>query len=738
MPLDKTYINKQKELKNLLLKDGRKTASKFENLVAALVSRLLGVPLFVASSGSQYGADAGTAGQQGRFLRIECKKYSESSKLKEAELLGKISQALQRDELLEVWVLVSTCRVSEQIRKSLDQEGEEKGISVLILDWPDSNELTPIAALCAFAPDLVESKFSREASKAALFLQPISEDIIKGLRTNMQSWCLGFETLRTKSHQKLESIWKSPQEAKTSFGQNVAGGAQDKRIKRSSVHKILTNWWQNSAIKGVPVAVVGLNGVGKTWTILDWLIENRDEQPIILTIPSSSTTTISSITKTSVKQFLADCLYNITEVKNSEHWLHRLNRLLARPTEEGPVMTIFFDGLNQEPSTRWIDILNFLQSETFSKHLRIIVSTRNHHFQNKLLKLSNLYTPPMRVDIDPFNTAPGDELDQMLELEGLKRTDLHADTIEIISNPRFFSLMMKFGKNLIKEGQITPHRLLWEYGRNTFGERAKEPFSEAERETLLKELANRFRDGEQEFSVKSLADMVNSKELNSNEVYVRLSDLIDHQLTKHNKSGEVQFNDVIVAHAIGAALLNRLEKIDSETFETLENNLMEWLDPIEGFDQKAEILRASMSILVAQGYSAEKPISGVLVTSWLQTQNIPEEHQQELVGLAPNFPSALLDAIEHSNNHAHASARNWAVKAIRATLEANDNSFSLVAERACLWLARIYRNLTESIDTEESKWRSNHFKQIIGTDRPGPITVLGKKFELVDHNFDFF
>jgi hypothetical protein len=88
---------------------------------------------------------------------------------------------------------------------------------------------------------------------------------------------------------------------------------------------------------------------------------------------------------------------------------------------------------------------------------------------------------------------------------------------------------------------------------------------------------------------------------------------------------------------------------------SFDAELTHWLDPIAGLDQRAEILRASVSILVAQGEAIARPLAGVLVTAWLQTQNLTDRHRQELSGLAVRLPDALLDAIEHSANYAQLS-----------------------------------------------------------------------------------
>ena len=108
MSLNTAELGNQEKLKQEL--QNAQEASKLERLAAALLSRLLDVPIAVAKSGFQHGADAGPAGQQGRRFRVECKKYRNTSHLNERELLGEIDQALARDEALEAWVLVATCK----------------------------------------------------------------------------------------------------------------------------------------------------------------------------------------------------------------------------------------------------------------------------------------------------------------------------------------------------------------------------------------------------------------------------------------------------------------------------------------------------------------------------------------------------------------------------------------------------------------------------------------------------
>ena len=306
MTLSAVDQKNQNDLKSELQNDPKH--SKLEKLAAALIGRLLGVPIAVAKSGFQHGGDAGPTGRQGRRFRLECKKYNDTTSLSDRELLGEIDHALSRDDSLEAWFLIATRNVSEQLAQDLTQKGERLGVPVVIIDWKD-HELAPLAALCAFAPDIVTTEFSEKAGELANALQPVSVNTIEMLRCDLQSWCLGFKILQNRSHEKLRKIWNSPKESNASLGQDAADGAYTKRIRRNAIHQALNNWWLAPAKIDSPAAVIGWDGVGKTWVTLDWLIETIDKQPIILVVPSSSAAALSSISETTVKQFLAICTF---------------------------------------------------------------------------------------------------------------------------------------------------------------------------------------------------------------------------------------------------------------------------------------------------------------------------------------------------------------------------------------------------------------------------------------------
>jgi hypothetical protein len=203
----KEKLKAQERLKKELSTDSQ--GGNLEKLAAALVGLMLGVTVSVARSSFQHGGDAGPAGRQDRRLRIETKRYGQSTALNERELLGELDQALQRDPALEAWLLVTTQTVSEQIEQSLSQKGGAAGVPALILDWK-GDRVADLAALCASAPDIVASLISPAAGMAAAALQGIADAAIQRIRRDLEAWCLGFEAMRAKAKAQLHEIWTSP------------------------------------------------------------------------------------------------------------------------------------------------------------------------------------------------------------------------------------------------------------------------------------------------------------------------------------------------------------------------------------------------------------------------------------------------------------------------------------------------------------------------------------------------
>jgi hypothetical protein len=703
-----------------------------EALAGQLLSALLRVELAVAKSGFQYGGDVGPGGRQGRRFRVECKAYRESTALNERELLGEIDQAIDRDEALEAWVLVATRSVPEQMRQSLTQHGERLGVPVIILSWAE-DYLSTLAALCTTNTDIVNALISPDAADLAKKLAPYADTIVDEIKMDLQSWSVGFDSIRTLSHARLAGIWTTPTIASAVVGQNVAIGTVQKKIKRTKVSKGLDEWWNSIRANGSPTAIIGAEGTGKTWATLSWIFETLNYHPIALFIPAAAVAGSKISSEESIKDFIAGCIHDLTGERSRSFWNGRVSRLLSRPSDEGPVLTIVFDGINQEPSTPWLQLISLLQTPTFAPYIACIITTRHFHL-GTLGELKRLIQPAYRIEVQGYEDIPGGEFDQMLAMEGLVRTDLPADLLELARNPRLFRLVISLKDRLATAGHVTVHRLLWEYGKDTFGERGERSFTEREWKEYLQDVAQDLKAGTRAFTSGEISKFVERGYLNPNQVFSRLSDIVDGRFMRESDYG-FEFVPEMVAHSLAIALIKALTQLKSADKTVMSERLASWLDPIAGLDERSEILRAVTTILIDTGATSKDGIAGPILTAWLQTQNLPEEHRHEVCTLASEILHPLFDAIEHSRSHANASARFWAVTALRNIKRTDFGSYAVILDRLAPWLSTISRDVRNDKSTEGTNYdaqRKSRLIERIGTDVSGPIIVLGHDMSLVD------
>lgn len=708
--------------------------TRLEHLAAALIGELIGVSVAVAKSGFQHGADAGTAGRQERFLRIECKRYRDDTSLNDRLLLGEIDQAIDADPALEAWILVATREVDEQLERQLFKHGNGFGITVLIVDWKSHDE-PALAGLLASNPALVSRLLDPEAGTLAARLQTPLGATIERLRRDMAAWHIGTPVVRRHSFERLRSIWNDPRHSQSHFGQVVSGGAKQ-HIHRAHLLRQLDEWWSAHAVNASPACVTGLFGVGKTWAVTDWLIERASQLPATLLIPASAVGGRDLGSVYEVKSFLAERLLEVMQVRDAAHWRARLERMLLRPATEGPVLLVVLDGMSQQPQANWEGLLKVLQGAEFVGRVRTITTTRTLHFEVKLRRLASLVDRAVPIEVEGYDLKPNGEFDQMLALNGLRRADLHPELYTTARIPRLFDLVIRFRERLVDAGAVTLHRLLWEYGCDTAGASANKAFSAQEWAEWLRAAAAGFQAGIRSYSLKALSESAARSDLAPGEVYQRLSELADSAFFTRLADGTLQLTPSLVNHALGATAVQLLSADPNATREALESALEQWLDPISGMDQRPEILRAAVSIALESGPS--RPLLGVLAAAWLQTQNLAENHQAEVQALAAEMPDALLDAIELSHRYNHAASRHTAVEALRRVDRSNTTVRACIFARAAQWLRRISREVelrTKSEpEAETEAHRHKRWIERIGIDASGPRTLLGEEMVLVDRD----
>ena len=721
------------QLKTVLL---NAPPAKLERLSGLLLGSLLGVPVRRARSGDQRGGDGGVAGAGGRHLIYESRRYRDATRLDERSILGEIQQAVDREPYLEAWILVTTCEVREQTQLAIIESAEEKGIGAVIIDW-QPQPLPQLAVLSAQYSECFQAEIGNghEHLLADIAAMPDFDTTLKTVKSEFDSWAIGYEAVRQASHTRVREIWGTRRKAIARFGQDVAGGDDDaQHVRRPDLIDRLDDWWSDTET-GQMAALIGRDGTGKTWTAIDWMRSRLERLPILIPAPSSSVGDgISS--PSDLINFFARYLHELTDVRTKPFWEQRVRRLLKRPPDEGPVFLLFLDGLNQRSSCDWAGVFRQLQDDPFHQRVPTMISARKNFFDERLNGLRTLFSKPQRIDIGNYDLSPGGAFDQKLEMAGLSRDDLPDHLIEHAAVPRLFDLVVRLRDKLGSIHGVTLHRLLWEYGASAIATSSGGAFSEVSWRRFVLDLAREYRNGNRQPTIGRVTELSADATMTPDHVYSRVSGIIDGIFTQLDNDGGLVIDADFVHHALGLALVRQIERAGSD--EDTATVLEQFLDPITGYDGRAETLRAAVSIALQRGTFQQSNRLGTLCTTWIHSQNLPDTHAEELAILAPELVHPLLDVIEASEGHALSTPRYIAVNALAGVDKTDSLVASEIAKRGVRWLSFISleKRGSDADLGENSPYtrRCNRLRERIGTTNVGPVTVAGREFEIVDYS----
>lgn len=737
-----------KHLNTLKEKLQKGTPKALELLAAELISRLIGVRVTVAKSGFQHGSDAGTVGREGRHLRIECKRYADNSPLDDRNLQGEIDDALRRDGALEAWILVSTRGVSQQTEDTLLSKAIATGVPVIAIDWrEDCTELPTLAALCAWAPDVVEMHYDNAAKLAAMALEEPAKPLIERLMRELSPWSIGYQNLVNDARERFEKLWCDAAESRSVFGQNVAGGMVPV-IQRHSISSGLESWWQSGTCS--TAVVHGAEGMGKTWAVVQWVQSRLVTLPIFLMLPSSAFKVMKGITNSSVAEFIGDALHDLNPGTNKAYWRARVERLLQRPSHEGPAILLLVDGVNQEPSFEWERFLQVLEGSAFSGRVRIVVTVQTHYLREQLHDLRRLSNSAKKLEVGPYDLSKGGELDTLLSLHGADRKSLSANVIELARIPRMFELAIRQSSDAALQGQPTPGRLLWAHARDELGLKAKVSLSENDWEIWLQDLATQYYQeilagkalGEDDagYSTKELGEMVRDPAGSSDETARRLQEIVSGTWLEPipGRSGRLRPTETTIYLALGIAVLGALDVAEQKSTENAARVLDDYLDPVRATSAAASILTSALSVLVEKKWPLDSVVPRIVLSALLQSQNASDEQRQHAVQLAPALVKPLLHVVEGASGRANASARHWALVALQEIPAVNASAWNDIASRMVYWIAHADCPAPEkvAIDDEAAKHQAKLLNEKIGTATPGVYNVLGVPIRLHNQEFD--
>lgn len=223
----------QEILYDILRKLAPSGADGFEGLIAKLLGNLIGRKFFLSKSGFQGGRDMSTGGFGANNIAVECKRFQSNTELNDREILGELTQAYQNFPGLDLWMLVASRKVPDQLHAALSSDASDKGVEVFIIETDDS-KLSQLTLLCASAPDLlVQHIKSNLSSEDHELLEKILKVIrnkeyfnsrLEKLRDDLSPATIGFDNWRVNQHQWFLERLSREESARSAFGQllNIA------------------------------------------------------------------------------------------------------------------------------------------------------------------------------------------------------------------------------------------------------------------------------------------------------------------------------------------------------------------------------------------------------------------------------------------------------------------------------------------------------------------------------------
>lgn len=706
-----------KKLRDTLLS---KPSGALEKLAAELVSEAAELTVRVASSGAQAGGDAGTQ-KPHPAIRIEAKRYGDGSALRERELLGEVTQAIRRDSDLDLWILVTTRAVPEQTAAALVDYGTEQGIPILILDW--TGVFPQFAKLCAACPNLLASTVGSEAQAAAQDLA--SENgvsmAIAGFRAELNFWSAGWAMTAGLCHQSMHEILTSPAESRAFFRQDLAIAAADRRlVARDSVSNSLDDW-QHSAIDGSPMFVLGEEGRGKSWALAVWLYALSEPNTTILYCSAAE---FRALDQDTFEDALALALWYRSGVQTKRYWGKRIERLKDASEPTKPYLWLVIDGLNESPSVDWPGIFLHAQRGIWMNRVRLGATCRSRYFADLLGSGVSWTYPPTLVKVASFSAAERDAALRLLDIDPSQLTD---EVLKLARVPRICRLVARLAVQLEGVEQVTYEHLLFEYGKR-FDPEARSGLTTDAWLAFLRELATTVHDGMKTIKHSELRQWIDVGEINA--IEAALSDIVDGQLVRPVKGspGIYEFDRDLVLAANGLALWKLLDTASESSETAIADLLSQELEPLDGLDDRARIIRAAFAAAVLSGSAsaAMVTIAVSLLKEGMTAQNVSESDLHSLmshVEAAPDVYIQAIDALARNDKHSEAAA-------ISTTLRAkakNPLVHTAVVSAATDWIRLVGLGITGKEGQRDSDQRRE--QQIIrwlGTvPSPGEKEIVG-------------
>jgi len=664
----------------------------FEGLIAAALAACTNLTFRLAKSGSQFGRDASSS--PGSFaIAMEAKRYRESPSLETIVSKGLLAADFL-DGAIDLWVLGCTAPVGDDVFLRLKEELDDRGISLLVLDW-SPYPLPPLGVLLATARDATlewvalhqpdaRKTISLELSK--ICASAGYEAAKAKLLLDVSSSQLGLDAAKARNRDWLVERFNDPGKAQLAFGQYLSVLDSTKpAVVRESLLGELDAWL--GAEKSEDIAVLlGPEGVGKSWLIAYWWAQLL-HPPIFLIAAGyiSRSSWIPNDPELFIAQLLAKQTKEPDEMRIAS-WRRRLRRWKTQGGA-GFRFLVLLDGLNESSDKPWADLIKSLAGYLSPLGGKLAVTSRTEFWRRDVA--AKLRGNLKWLEIAVSGYSDGELKDALAGTVDPK--DLLISVKELIRNPRVCAL----AKHLFARAKLTPFevtvpRLFFEYWCHRLEERGDLlGHNTDDFEELLRSHARRLRNTQ--------TRMFNRNDWRAHSAPSRrgsqsfMDDLTEIEEGRFLRPvagvrAHYEFREEALPFALGLLTAREIQDEWGKSNTDPNETIARILEEVQGFDLTADIMAAAVAVsCLDPDYPPQ--LRPVLIVSWLELQNVPDAAFQELCAYVPDCPEAFLDSGEILCTRNSARRSGWLEEAL-VIAGRHPSTAQAINSRVRSWLGR--------------------------------------------------
>ena len=539
------------------------------------------------------------------------------------------------------------------------------------------------------------------AGLADIATDPGFEASLDQIRRKLAPGLIGLDAFRQRNESWAEEALGSRQQAQRHFSQYLVplehrDLTADRLGLRLAIGEAVERA-RTDAEGDTLVLVLGGEGSGKTWAVVNWWLSTDTRPILLLSIGRIAEQLSPGADPIAMLARLAAHQSGPRDATAVTRWGRRIQRWSqSAPSRDRFVVLI--DGLNESSGKAWASILRDLMPAVRDLGGVVVATCREGYWNREVGSRLPAWITPARIEVNDYNDV---EFAEVMNRNGVDSTELNPRLNAFMRNPRICALALSILPRLAGVTNLSVERLLMEYWRHRLQERDD---MLAHNETDFRDLLIRHA---REYRAREGVDF-NRNDWRTRSGAATRDDGRDirNDLTEIEEgrffdgvSNTYRFRPESLRFALGLLVADELqERIQGGG---ADEALARILEPIRGFDAVADVMTAAIAVGVMDAGYPDVGIAA-LVVAWISLQNHVEDAFDDLIPHIAERPGPFLDAYE--SRHTDRDDGPF-LRFILGAAAARDSVRHALDLRVVRWLGSWTRALPESADGPEREHR---------------------------------